>query len=157
VRESLFNILAPHIEGSVFVDLFAGTGAVGIEAISRGAAKAIFVEEDLRHAGILRENIEKCGFQKTARIIRGNAWTILRMKALPACDILFADPPYDFPDAENLLILLAHNVKIQKFICYEHAPKKDWTPPLITPLVFRRTYTYGDTCLSFFETEGVQS
>ncbi|MBI5196976.1 MAG: 16S rRNA (guanine(966)-N(2))-methyltransferase RsmD [Nitrospirae bacterium] len=152
VKESLFNILAPDLEGMVFLDLFAGCGGVGIEALSRGVAKAIFVEKEPHHLKILEENLEKCGFRKTAFLIREDVLNLLRRKSTPACDIAFVDPPYDFAQDQDLLILLANNVTIRKFIIYEHSRKKELMPR-IGPFVHRRTYAYGDTRLSFFEKE----
>ena len=150
VKESLFNILAPDLAGSVFLDLFAGCGGVGIEALSRGASESIFIDQDPHLIRILRENIQKCGFQEKARVIRGEILTRLRQNAIPSCDIAFADPPYRLHRPEELLILLANNVTIKKFLIYEHMSKM-MPASSVGRFILRRTYAYGDTALSFFE------
>jgi 16S rRNA (guanine(966)-N(2))-methyltransferase RsmD len=92
LRETLFDILQPRIEGVVFVDAYAGTGAVGIEALSRGAARAVFVEKDRRAVEIIRENLAGLGLQSRAKIAQGSVQ--LMLAANPG-DIVFLDPPYD--------------------------------------------------------------
>ena len=71
LREALFNILAPRIAGAVFADLYAGTGAVGIEALSRGAARAIFAEAGRAAIGVLRENLKSLGLERRAELRQG--------------------------------------------------------------------------------------
>jgi 16S rRNA (guanine966-N2)-methyltransferase len=91
LRETLFDILAPRIEGLVFLDAYAGTGAVGIEALSRGAREAIFVEKSHAAADIIRQNLKSLGAENRAQVICGKALVVLeRLKA----DIVFLDPPY---------------------------------------------------------------
>jgi 16S rRNA (guanine(966)-N(2))-methyltransferase RsmD len=91
LRESLFNIVAPRIEGAVVVDAFAGSGAVGIEALSRGAARAIFVERDRKAARLIQENLKSLGIENRAAVIQASAGGQLDKLR---CDILFIDPPY---------------------------------------------------------------
>src|SRR5437868_5317451 len=92
LRETLFDILAPRIEGVVFVDAYAGTGAVGIEALSRGAARAIFVEKSRHAVEIIRENLESLGLRDRARVAHGSVQVML--PEYPG-DIVFVDPPYE--------------------------------------------------------------
>src|SRR5260370_19652899 len=104
LRETLFNILTPRIADSVFLDAYAGTGAVGIEALSRGARRAIFVDRARNAAEIIRENLRTLGIESRAEVYRGKALTILeRLTA----DIVFLDPPYaralEYPEALQLL------------------------------------------------------
>jgi 16S rRNA (guanine966-N2)-methyltransferase len=94
LRETLFNILAPEIEGRVFVDAFAGTGAVGIEALSRGARRVVFIERDPGVLTCLRENLSSLKIGSEAMVVRGNALRLL--KDYPA-DFVFLDPPYQRP------------------------------------------------------------
>jgi 16S rRNA (guanine(966)-N(2))-methyltransferase RsmD len=91
LRETLFNILAPRMEGSVFVDAYAGTGAVGIEAISRGAKQAIFIERDRRAVETIQANLKSLGIRGEGRIVKGRA--TLHLASIKA-DIVFLDPPY---------------------------------------------------------------
>jgi 16S rRNA (guanine966-N2)-methyltransferase len=91
MRETLFNILSPVIEGAVFVDAYAGTGAVGIEALSRGARHAIFIEKNRDAANLIKSNLTTLKIEGRARVIPGSA--ALYLGKLEA-DIVFIDPPY---------------------------------------------------------------
>lgn len=96
VKEALFNILPP-VEGKCFIDLFAGTGSVGIEAMSRGAGKVFFVEADTVLAAAIKKNIEKCGLTGESEIMPAPVERALRniRKRGVKPDIVFADPPYE--------------------------------------------------------------
>jgi 16S rRNA (guanine966-N2)-methyltransferase len=96
VRESLFNILGSQFTGAAVLDLFAGTGALGIEALSRGAERAVFVDKSTRALAVLRKNLDQCGLQHCSQVIQ---WDIARnlncLKGHPeAFDLVFLDPPY---------------------------------------------------------------
>jgi 16S rRNA (guanine966-N2)-methyltransferase len=145
LRETLFNVLAPRIEGSVFVDAFAGTGAVGIEALSRGAARAIFMERDPQALDILRQNLASLEIGARAIVLRGSA---LRFLKDYEADIVFIDPPYhqvaDYDSALELssgrcrLAIAQHDAK---FHLADHFG------------LLRRTRTVrqGSNALSFYE------
>jgi 16S rRNA (guanine966-N2)-methyltransferase len=92
LREALFSILALRIGGSLFLDLYAGTGAVGIEALSRGAAKAIFVENSKDAVEVIRGNLKSLGLENRGRVWLGRASTVIAK--IGAVDIAFLDPPY---------------------------------------------------------------
>lgn len=98
VREALFSILAPEMPGADFLDLFAGSGAVGIEALSRGAASATFVERDRRHLAVLSENIAatvgRGGRASAARTVAADVYSWIAAYSGPGFSIAFADPPY---------------------------------------------------------------
>jgi 16S rRNA (guanine966-N2)-methyltransferase len=100
LRETLFNVLAPHIAGARFVDLFAGTGAIGIEALSRGVAEVVFIENHPPAASLIRRNLESLGIRSGATVLavdalRGLAVLAARKKgAEPEFDYVFLDPPY---------------------------------------------------------------
>jgi 16S rRNA (guanine(966)-N(2))-methyltransferase RsmD len=91
LRETLFNILQGLIEGAVFVDAYAGTGAVGIEALSRGARHVVFIEKDKRAVEVIRQNLAALKVEARARVIQGSV--PLHVSGLDA-DIVFLDPPY---------------------------------------------------------------
>ena len=96
LRETLFNVLAPRIEGANFLDLYAGSGAVGIEALSRSAAHVEFVERAEQAVRILRANLARLGLTARFRIHAGGVSTALReMKSVSTFDVVFLDPPYD--------------------------------------------------------------
>ncbi len=93
IKETLFNILQPHVEGCVFLDLFSGSGGIGIEALSRGAKKAYFVEHNREAAKLIRENLEFTRLSQGAVVLQQDVFSALgsiREKA----DLIFMDPPY---------------------------------------------------------------
>jgi|SRR5580704_15575173 16S rRNA (guanine966-N2)-methyltransferase len=107
LRETLFNILAPRIEGAVFADIYAGSGAVGIEALSRGASRAIFVEQSRVAANVIRENLRTLGLDTRAELLQSRASI-----ALPnvRAGIIFLDPPYEAePEYLKSLVALGEN------------------------------------------------
>jgi len=108
VRESLFNVLAARIDfaGARVLDLYAGSGALGLEALSRGAASALFVEADQRAAAVIAKNVESLGVQG-ATVRRGAVAAVLATGADRPVDLVLADPPYDVPAAEIEAVLAA--------------------------------------------------
>lgn len=100
VREALFSALEhdPGLDGAVVLDLCAGSGALGLEALSRGAADAVFVESDRRAAGVLRRNVADVGLG--GRVLAGAAAAVLGRSAAQAFDVVLVDPPYAVPDGE---------------------------------------------------------
>lgn len=119
LRETLFNILGAQIEGAVFLDAYAGTGAVGIEALSRGAARAVFVERSRNAAKVLRENLAILGVEGRALVVV--APTLSSIAAHEA-DIVFLDPPYEregeyapalrlLSDSRPQLVVVQHSVR----------------------------------------------
>ncbi|HMX30377.1 MAG TPA: 16S rRNA (guanine(966)-N(2))-methyltransferase RsmD, partial [Blastocatellia bacterium] len=97
MRETLFNILAPRIEGARFVDLCSGSGAIGIEALSRGAAHVTFVESSRKAATVISENLRHCGIRENYKFVARDALTALKHFARDQqqFDIFYFDPPYD--------------------------------------------------------------
>jgi len=104
LRETLFNVLGAEVEGQVFVDAYAGSGAVGIEALSRGAARAIFIESNRKAAGVLRRNLRELGLEARSQVIERPA---TRSLANIEADILFLDPPYSDIDEYQACLSLA--------------------------------------------------
>jgi len=145
VRESLFNILSPEIEGSVFVDAYAGTGAVGIEALSRGARHAVFIEKDRAAAGLIKSNLAALKAERRARVIHGPAAIYLGgMEA----DIVFIDPPYP-KDKEYQASLDALEARPPGLVVVQHATRFALADDY-GPLHRTRTVKYGDNTLSFY-------
>jgi 16S rRNA (guanine966-N2)-methyltransferase len=106
MREALFSILTPRIRGSVFVDLYAGTGAVGIEALSRGAERAIFVENNQDALDVIRVNLKTLGLENRGRVWQGKAAHVI--SKIGSVDIVFLDPPYPLEaEYEKALMALA--------------------------------------------------
>lgn len=94
LRETLFNVLAPEIEGTVFLDAYAGTGAVAIEALSRGARHVILFERSHQAVTLIHENLSSLNIAGGATVCRGNALTLIPKHT---ADIVFIDPPYSHP------------------------------------------------------------
>lgn len=95
VRQAIFDILGPHLAGARVLDLFAGSGALGIEALSRGAAEAMFVESSREACDVIRGNLEATGLRARALIRRADVSRLLSREALHPFDLVFLDPPYD--------------------------------------------------------------
>jgi 16S rRNA (guanine966-N2)-methyltransferase len=147
LRETLFNILAPRLADCVFLDAYAGTGAVGIEALSRGARRAIFVDRARGAAEIIRENLRMLGIESRAEVFTGKAFTILeRLKA----DIVFLDPPYERENQySEALQRLGVKESAGLVIAQHHA--KHALDDAYGRLRKVRTVKQGDNVLSFYE------
>ncbi|SEH86587.1 16S rRNA (guanine(966)-N(2))-methyltransferase RsmD [Mycolicibacterium rutilum] len=106
VRESLFNVLAARVDldGAAVLDLYAGSGALGLEALSRGAASALFVESDGRAAGVIKDNITALGVTGAA-VRRGSVPAVVAAGAASPVDLVLADPPYDVAAAEVVSVI----------------------------------------------------
>ncbi len=150
LRETLFNILAPRIAGARVLDGYAGTGAVGIEALSRGAAMVTFVDSDRRAQALIGENLAHCGVQNGYAIIRATVARALDdYGTTKAFDIVLLDPPYeDQPDA---IIAAAGDVLAPGgVLVLEHARRRP-APDTGGPLGRVRAVISGDSALAFYE------
>jgi 16S rRNA (guanine966-N2)-methyltransferase len=145
IRESLFNILQREIEGAVFVDAYAGTGAVGIEALSRGARHAIFIEKDRAAVNLIRSNLASLGVDAKARVIRGPA--AIHLAGLDA-DIVFIDPPYP-KEHEYRAAMEALEGTPPGHAIVQHSARFELEESY-GPLHRTRLVKYGDNTLSFF-------
>jgi 16S rRNA (guanine(966)-N(2))-methyltransferase RsmD len=143
LRETLFNVLAPRIEGAVFVDAYAGTGAVGIEALSRGAARCVFLESGRRAVEAIRENLHTLGIEGRASVVAGKVVAALgRQRA----DIVFLDPPYELTaeygaaleQANAPLAIAQHSVRFDPGDAHGRLRRVQVLKP-------------GDNALSFYE------
>jgi len=144
LRETLFDILAPRIAGALFVDAYAGTGAVGIEALSRGAVRCVFVESGRRAVETIRENLHTLGIEERASVVAA------KVAAALACvggDIVFMDPPYD-KEGEYALALGQAQAPL---VIAQHSMRFD--PGEVHGELRRiRVVRQGDNALSFYET-----
>lgn len=149
VKQALFNIIGGRIEGSTFLDLFAGAGGIGIEALSRGADQVAFVDDSNESLKIIRSNVEQAGFAGRAQIVFARAESFLRKPTGPY-DIIFLDPPYAM-QLESLLELIANSgiVKPGGDVIAEHF-KKQPSPSRAGTLTLYREARYGDTVLAFY-------
>jgi len=148
VREAVFSILGEMVEGSRFLDLFAGTGAVGVEALSRGAAEVTFVESNTGHTERLKRVLRDFGMEEGAVVVGMDAVSFLR-SAQCSYDIIFADPPYNYGRLEEVLEIIYNRdiLEGQGTLIVEHSSRRT-LPPLVGGLELARQYRYGDTGLS---------
>jgi 16S rRNA (guanine966-N2)-methyltransferase len=148
MRETLFNILAAEVPGSTFLDAYAGTGAVGIEALSRGAARAIFLEKSKPALALIRENLESLGLLSRAAVVSGSA---SRELGKHYADIVFLDPPYPLENeyAQALELIARQQPKV---VIAQHSSRFDpgdrWGR-----LARYRVVKQGDNALSLYTLE----
>ena len=150
VKESVFNILQFDIEGRRVLDLFAGTGQLGIECLSRGAAEAVFVDESREAVKIVRENLALCNFK--AAVIQANSLEFI--KTCGKFDLIFIDPPYDAGLYENVLETI-NSVDILSdggiMIC--EARRETPLPDMTAPYKKGREYRYGKVKICLYTKE----
>ena len=143
VKESMFNILQFDIEGSRVLDLFAGTGQLGIEALSRGAAAAVFVEQRRDAAALVRDNLRLTGLADRARVTAGDALEFLKTLR-EKFDIVLLDPPYDAGLLEQAVAqLTAFDILNPHGIIVAEHPAGRLLPAVEPPYRVYRTYRYG--------------
>ncbi|MCK4545855.1 MAG: 16S rRNA (guanine(966)-N(2))-methyltransferase RsmD [Candidatus Eisenbacteria sp.] len=150
VREAIFNILGQTVRSVTFVDLFSGVGTMGIEALSRGAEAAIFVEHDARCASILSKNLETLGLGRRATVVIADVSDWVRGPSWDA-DIVFVDPPYGLGLADGTLELLGRSGdKRLDCVLVQHEPKL--TLPQEAGILRQvRSGRYGDTVVDVYE------
>ena len=157
LRETLFNILAARIANARVLDLYAGTGAIGIEALSRNAAHVTFVEHDRRAQALIEENLAHCGVAQGYAIIRASvARGLETLRAQPAFDIVVLDPPYAIQHSETVdgVMAVAANVMAPDgVLILEHARKRH-APETAGQLVRSREVLSGDSALAFYKLRG---
>lgn len=106
IKETLFNMLMPYLSGAVFVDLFSGSGGIGIEALSRGARKAYFVENNQKSISCITDNVNHTHFTDKAVILKQDVFSALRGSIKEPVDVIFLDPPYNQEYEKRVLELL---------------------------------------------------
>lgn len=157
LRETLFNILAPHVEGSRFLDICAGSGAVGIEALSRGAAHTVFIERSRRACAAIKQNLAALAITGEATVINRDAVAALDQLSGEGreFDIAFFDPPYSSEVYEKVLALMGAGglLAADAILVVEHRAK---TPPRqeFGRLRVYRQVKQGESALAFYSAEG---
>ena len=145
VREAWMSALGGSLEGLTVLDLFAGSGALGLESLSRGAERVVFVETSPRALRLLSENVRLLGAEERCQVHRSDAFKYAEAQAPSAFDVALADPPYDQGYASRLLTLFQGR-PFARALWVEHRTGEEI--PAIRGLVQRR---YGDTTLSALE------
>jgi 16S rRNA (guanine(966)-N(2))-methyltransferase RsmD len=153
VKEALFNLLGNKVIGARFLDLFAGAGGIGIEALSRGAAQAVFIEISPRAVRVIRENLLHTGLADRAEVHRQEAVSALDNlgKSEQVFDLIYVDPPYLKGYEEKVLEKInKYGLMDEKGILVVESSKKDTLPEHVGQLTMVRREKYGDTLLNFY-------
>ena len=151
VKLAIFNMVGPDIEGAQVLDLFAGSGALGIEALSRGAAGVTFVDQQPRGLAILRQNLDALGFKDRARLVRSDVvrWLAASHDAVRSADFVFLDPPYEDVVLDRALHALDRGVE-DAVVLAEHSRRQQL--PALQRLHVDRQRRYGDTIVTVLKT-----
>jgi 16S rRNA (guanine(966)-N(2))-methyltransferase RsmD len=147
VKEAMFNLVGPSIDGVHVLDLFAGSGAIGIEALSRGAAGVTFVDHEPRGLAILRQNLEVLDLKSLAQVVRADVvrWLESSPDQLKQAGYVFMDPPYEDPILDRALKAI-DRVVTAATVVVEHSRRQEL--PALTRLHIDRQRKYGDTMVS---------
>lgn len=151
VREAIFNILATKVEGATVLDLYAGTGALGIEALSRGAERATFVEAEAGAVQAIFTSLARTSLAERGKVVRGRLPAALSSIQGPF-DLVFMDPPYNDPAAEDMLLKLSALLAPVGYVVYEHSSRYN-PPQRPTGLNLVERRVYGDTAIALFSLE----
>jgi 16S rRNA (guanine966-N2)-methyltransferase len=147
VKQAIFNMVGARIEGAEVLDLFAGSGALGIEALSRGAAHVTFVDREPRGLAILRQNLDALGFKARAQVVRGDVvrWLEASPDAIRSATFVFLDPPYEDVVLDRALKVLDREAT-EATVLAEHSRRQ--TLPELNHLKVDRQRRYGDTLVT---------
>ena len=152
VKESVFNIIQFDIEGRRVLDLFAGTGQLGIECLSRGAAEAVFIDDSRAAVRIVKDNMKACGF--SAPVLQQDALSYLR--SCGRFDLIFVDPPYDANLYEPVLETInSVDILSDGGIILCESRRERYMPDMKAPYLKRRDYNYGRVKLTVYVKETV--
>lgn len=148
VREAIFNILGPRVEDASVLDLYAGTGALGIEALSRGAARATFIEAEAACVAAISQSLSRAEMSESGTVLRGRVPAALKAVEGPF-DLIFLDPPYNEPDVETVLMRLSVLLADDGVVVYEHGSRYN-PPERPAGLRLSERRVYGDSAVAFF-------
>lgn len=154
VKESLFSILGGLVMNAKILDLFAGTGSLGIEALSRGAEYAVFIDNDRNSVRVINENLNQCGFFEQALVIKKDVCSALVRLSVEerGFDLVFLDPPYDTDWAEPVLdLVVEHHLLAEEALVIVESGKENEINPETPHLTKRREAVYGNSKLTFFD------
>jgi 16S rRNA (guanine(966)-N(2))-methyltransferase RsmD len=154
VKEAIFNILADRVEGAVVLDLFSGTGSLGIEALSRGGTSAVFIDKYQKAVDNIKRNIAACRLEPKGQVIKRDILRGLKFlkKTSGTFDLVFMDPPYEEGLVLKTLELLAGCQCLSTRACVvaEHSPREQ-IPSKVERFQQIRARKYGNTLVSFYE------
>ncbi len=154
VKEAVFSIIQFDIEGRLFLDLFAGSGQMGIEAISRGAKGAVFIDSRRESVNVIRKNLEDTAFTSKAKVLNTDSLAFIGREQSEKFDLAFLDPPYGTGLLQQTLPLTALQMKKTGTIICER-PLNEEIPEKINGFVLDRNYRYGKIMISTYRYEDV--
>ena len=148
VKESIFNIISNLLAGAAVLDLFAGSGSLGIEALSRGARQTIFCDKDLPTTKLIKKNLSHCKLEENSVVLNCDFMTAIKKFEEKSIDIVFLDPPYSTGLLQRAIkeLICANILTSDAIIIAEH-PKAE-SLEAFNPF---RTERYGDICISFIK------
>ncbi|SFI60290.1 MULTISPECIES: 16S rRNA (guanine(966)-N(2))-methyltransferase RsmD [unclassified Bacillus (in: firmicutes)] len=157
VKEAIFNIIGPYFDGGLALDLFGGSGGLGIEALSRGIDKAIFVDRDGKAIKVIHQNLESCKLEAQAEVYRNDAERAVKalMKRKLLFDLVLLDPPYKDQKIVSLISIMDQHglLKEDGIVMAEHGVDVE-LPETIGRLVKVRAENYGIIAISIYKYEG---
>ncbi len=149
VKEALFNIIQFDVEGRRFLDLFAGSGQIGLEALSRGAKDCVFIDASKKSAAVIEENIAHCGFESQSKLVNADSIMYIR-RTLEKFDVAFLDPPYRKGLLQEALPIVAEKMNEGGIIVCEH-PYDEEVPEDLGAFKKFRDYKYGKIVLTSYK------
>ncbi|WP_243386705.1 16S rRNA (guanine(966)-N(2))-methyltransferase RsmD [Bacillus kexueae] len=153
VKESIFNMVGPYFEGGMVLDLFAGSGGLGIEALSRGMDKAIFIDRDRKAIQTIHTNLKACKFTEQAEVYKTEADRALKalVKRSLTFDLIMLDPPYKKQQLERILSFIDEHQLLEKegMIICEHSDEVR-LPNVIGSLTQKKMEVYGQTIITIY-------
>ncbi|HEX7056919.1 MAG TPA: 16S rRNA (guanine(966)-N(2))-methyltransferase RsmD [Bacilli bacterium] len=154
VKEAIFSMIGPYFSGGVVLDLFAGTGALGIEALSRGMDTGFFVDQEYKSIETIRANLRATGLADRAEVYRNDAFRAIKTMAKRGLrfDLVFLDPPYKIKTMDALLLTMQELSMIRSgcVIVIEHDARHHY-PEVIGGLSLAKRGKYGDTAVSIYQ------
>ena len=151
VKEGIFSAIGFDIEGRRVLDLFAGSGQLGIEALSRGAAHCVFIDRNRRAVGVVERNLTATGLADHATVLCGDSLAILNSQTQPF-DLVFVDPPYASGVYESCLTALTNRVAVGGYVLCE-SDKQTVLPDTVGAFALYRTYRYGQVLVRLYRRE----
>ena len=148
VKEGIFSAVQFELEGARVLDLFAGSGQMGIEALSRGAERAVFIDSSLRSIRCVNENLRNTGFERQSEVINRDSYDYIKLTS-QTFDIIILDPPYRYNHIANILPFAAKKLRDGGIIICEYETEAD-KPEAPEGMRLRKTYRYGKINVSIF-------
>ncbi|MEK3734505.1 16S rRNA (guanine(966)-N(2))-methyltransferase RsmD [Paenibacillus sp. FSL M8-0334] len=153
VKEAIFSMIGPYFEGGTVLDLFAGTGGLGIEALSRGMDRAVFIDSESKSIETVKENLKACRLEDSAEVYRNDAGRALKAlaKRSASFDLVFLDPPYRMKNGDELMLDMAARglLRDEALVVLEYESSHTYPGDFETFRCLRKA-EYGDTAVSIY-------